>query len=97
MTSSWCRSAQTNRDPRRFPDPHRLDITRGDAGKHLAFSGGSHFCLGAGLARMELHIGLSTLFARLKNLRVEEGFQIRWNPGLTLHAFDHLPMTFDVY
>jgi len=35
-----------NRDPSVFPDPHHFDIERPNAGKHLAFSGGRHFCLG---------------------------------------------------
>src|SRR4029078_10118371 len=36
-----------NRDPRQFPDPDRFDPARKDAARHLAFSGGDHFCLAA--------------------------------------------------
>jgi cytochrome P450 len=42
-----------NRDPDVFPDPHRFDPRRENAGRHLAFSPGVHHCLGAALARLE--------------------------------------------
>lgn len=56
--------AGANRDPAVFTDPHRFDVTRDNAGKHLSFSGGRHFCLGAALARAEGEVGLRTFFER---------------------------------
>ncbi|MGH3639628.1 MAG: cytochrome P450 [Mycobacterium sp.] len=56
--------AGANRDPEVFTDPHRFDITRDNAGRHLSFSGGRHFCLGAALARAEGEVGLRTFFER---------------------------------
>ncbi|OBK24171.1 cytochrome [Mycobacterium asiaticum] len=56
--------AAANRDPSIFPDPSRFDIERPNAGKHLAFSSGRHFCLGAALARAEGEVGLRTFFER---------------------------------
>jgi len=61
--------AAANRDPSVFPDPHRFDIQRPNAGKHLAFSGGRHFCLGAALARAEGEVGLRTFFERFPDVR----------------------------
>ena len=56
--------AGANRDPAVFDDPHRFDITRVNASRHLSFSGGRHFCLGAALARAEGEVGLRTFFER---------------------------------
>src|SRR6478672_11287462 len=62
--------AGANRDPKVFVDPHRFDIERENAGKHLSFSGGRHFCLGAALARAEGEVGLRTFFDRYPGTRL---------------------------
>ena len=62
--------AGANRDPKVFDDPHRFDIERDNAGKHLSFSGGRHFCLGAALARAEGEVGLRTFFDRYPDARL---------------------------
>lgn len=62
--------AGANRDPKVFDDPHRFDIERDNAGKHLSFSGGRHFCLGAALARAEGEVGLRTFFDRFPDARL---------------------------
>jgi cytochrome P450 len=62
--------AGANRDPNVFADPHRFDLERPNAGKHLSFSGGRHFCLGAALARAEGEVGLRTFFARFPDARL---------------------------
>jgi cytochrome P450 len=62
--------AGANRDPEVFADPHRFDIERDNAGKHLSFSGGRHFCLGAALARAEGEVGLRTFFDRYPGTRL---------------------------
>ncbi|WP_422742738.1 cytochrome P450 [Mycobacterium sp. WMMD1722] len=56
--------AGANRDPAVFDDPHRFDVERENAGRHLSFSGGRHFCLGAALARAEGEVGLRAFFDR---------------------------------
>ncbi len=62
--------AGANRDPKVFTDPHRFDIERDNAGRHLSFSGGRHFCLGAALARAEGEVGLRTFFERFPEARL---------------------------
>lgn len=70
------------RDTRHVTEPDRLDLTREDV-KHVAFGHGSHFCPGAGLARLELEIGLATLARRLPNLRLAVAPEnIDWSSGL---------------
>lgn len=61
--------AAANRDPTVFPDPHRFDVQRSNASRHLAFSAGRHFCLGAALARAEGEVGLRTFFDRFPDAR----------------------------
>jgi cytochrome P450 len=61
--------AVANRDPGVFTDPGRFDITR-QPNPHLAFGNGRHFCLGAGLARMELEVVFTTLLHRFPTLRL---------------------------
>ena len=61
--------AAANRDPTVFDDPHRFDVCRANAGRHLAFSGGRHFCLGAALARAEGEAGLRRFFTHYPDVR----------------------------
>jgi cytochrome P450 len=58
-----------NRDPRKFPDPDRFDITRNPR-EHLSFGNGVHLCLGASLARLEARLAYETLMARVHNIRL---------------------------
>lgn len=57
------------RDPRRFTDPDRFDVGRGDTA-HIGFGGGIHFCVGAPLARQEIEISLRTLVERCPDLEL---------------------------
>ncbi|WEB39325.1 cytochrome P450 [Streptomyces yunnanensis] len=62
--------ASANRDPKRFPDPDRLDPTRELSG-HLALGHGIHYCLGAPLARMEAETAIGALISRFPDLRLD--------------------------
>ena len=79
------------RDPRRFDDPDRFDIGRGDTA-HIGFGGGIHFCVGAPLARQEIEISLAGLAGRFADLQLvsepvnEPNFVIRGLTGLHLRG-----------
>ncbi|MFA9563481.1 MAG: dTMP kinase [Acidimicrobiales bacterium] len=64
-----------NRDERVFDDPDQLMLDR-DPNPHLAFGTGSHFCLGANLARMEVKVVFEELFRRLPDIQASEGVPI---------------------
>ena len=81
-----------DRDPERFPEPDRLDISREDK-RHLAFGRGSHFCLGAPLARLEAEIALETLFRRLPALRLAvEPAELEWRATPGFRRLQKLPV-----
>jgi cytochrome P450 len=80
-----------NRDPEVFADPARFDVTRPNARDHLAFSAGIHYCVGAGLARLEAVVALRMLTERFPRLRVAGPPERR--DLQTLRGFEHVPVT----
>jgi cytochrome P450 len=84
-----CMLGAANRDPSHFPDPDRFDLLRSNAGEHLSFGSGKHFCLGAALARTEVHVVLGVLLDRFPTLRADaerptspRGYEFRSPPAL---------------
>jgi cytochrome P450 len=69
--------AGANRDPEVFADPETCDVARANAGDHVSFSSGRHYCLGAALARMEGEVGLRSMFDAFPDLRLLPGAERR--------------------
>jgi cytochrome P450 len=84
--------SSANRDPARFPDPDRLDLSR-DASGHVAFGHGIHHCLGAPLARMEAEVALGALLARFPGLSLAVPPEVlRWRPVSLMNGLESLPV-----
>ncbi len=84
--------AAGNRDPERFPEPDRLDISRTD-NRHLAFGWAAHFCFGAALARIEGQTAFELMLRRLGDWTLEPG-PLVWRTNLGLRGLTKLPIRF---
>jgi cholest-4-en-3-one 26-monooxygenase len=69
-----------NTDEREFDEPQRFDVTR-RRGSHLAFGFGTHFCLGANLARLELRVMFEELLRRSPGFALVPGREPEFAPG----------------
>jgi len=82
-----------NRDPNYFSDPHTFDVTR-DPNPHLSFGFGTHFCLGASLARLELKIFFEELVSRVSELTLASepvGLPTAFVNGIRSATFNLVP------
>lgn len=79
-----------NRDPRQFPEPHALDLGR-TPNRHLTFGFGSHFCLGAPLARLEGQACISALLQRHPRLSRGHG-NTEWLDAMIMRGMTRLPL-----
>lgn len=83
--------ASANRDPDKFgPTAGQLDLGRADAGHHLAFGSGAHYCLGASLAKLEAEVALTSFIRRFPNAAL--GAEPSWNGRLNLRGLATLPL-----
>ena len=81
-----------DRDPSRYADPDRLDLSRDSAG-HLAFGHGIHYCLGAPLARLEAEIAFGGLLERFGSMTLAVPAEaLRWRPSTLIHGLESLPV-----
>jgi cytochrome P450 len=81
-----------NRDPAVFEAPDRLDLGRGEVRQHLSFGFGTHFCLGAGLARLEARIAFRGLLERFPHLALAGDEPPPRRPNLFLRGLASLPV-----
>ncbi len=84
--------AAGNRDPERFSDPDRFDITRKD-NRHLSFGWAAHFCFGAALARIEGQVAFEAMLERMPDLKLAPE-PLVWRTNLGLRGLTALPVTF---
>jgi cytochrome P450 len=77
-------------DPSVFDDPHRLDLRRANANKHLGFAAGTHYCLGFALAKLEAQVAIESLLQRYA--RVELADEPIWRDRLTIRGVDRLTL-----
>lgn len=82
-----------NTDDREFDDPLRFDVTRRH-NHHVAFGLGTHFCLGANLARLELRVVFDELLRRYPAFRLAPGTAPQFAPGYFTRTLSELRIEF---
>ena len=95
-------SSGVNRDPRHFDDPDTFDYDRSGVRDHIAFSRGSHGCIGAPLARMEVRVALERFLERTSDIRISEAHhgppgarRYAYEPTYMLHGLQALHVEWD--
>lgn len=84
--------AAANRDPAVFEDPHRFDIKRNNAKRHLAFGAGPHICVGARLAKMQLRALLKQIVTRIPDIHPVG--EPEWLRSVWFNAIIRMPVKF---
>lgn len=77
-------------DPSVFDDPHRLDLRRVNANKHLGFAAGTHYCLGFALAKLEAQVAIESLLHRYAHVELAD--EPIWRDRLTIRGVDRLAL-----
>jgi cytochrome P450 family 142 subfamily A polypeptide 1 len=85
--------ASANRDERVFVDPDRFDVAR-PHNLHVAFGFGTHFCLGASLARLEIRVMFEELIRRIPDMRLAPGTRPKIVPAAFSRAYDAVRVEF---
>lgn len=87
---AWINAA--NRDPEKYENPDRLDITRKDI-RHLGFSIGPHYCLGQALARMEAQVAIGTFVREFPDYSLVPGRELHWRRNLQQRRINSVPVS----
>jgi cytochrome P450 family 142 subfamily A polypeptide 1 len=82
-----------NRDEDVFEDPHRFDVRR-NPNPHLAFGFGTHFCLGASLARLEVRVMFDELLRRIPDIELATDKPLHRRSSNFVSGLETLPVTF---
>jgi cytochrome P450 len=77
-------------DPAMFDEPETLRLDRPNANRHLGFSAGIHYCLGASLAKLEATVAITSLIRRFPDLALAG--EPTWRDRLTIRGVEHLPL-----
>ncbi len=86
--------SSANRDEAHFDDPESLDVTR-SPNNHISFGFGTHFCLGASLARLEIKVFFEELLRRTKGWELTPGTEPAWMPNAFVRGVESAQVTFD--
>ena len=85
--------AAANHDPQQFPEPDVFTPGRRNVLQQVAFGAGTHFCLGAPLARIELEVMLRRVAARMPNLALVPEQSFPYTPNTSFRALRRLLVT----
>ena len=86
--------ASANRDPRAFDDPDTLDVARHPDNRHIAFGFGTHFCLGAHLARLEIRVMFEELLRRIPDWELVDPTEPKIIPAVFARSYDQIRIRF---
>lgn len=86
----WLMIASANRDAAQFENPDTLDLDRGE-NRHLSFGYGTHFCVGAALARLEAQLAISSLLRVLPQVELDAQTPVRID-NLMVRGFKRLAL-----
>jgi hypothetical protein len=78
--------AAAGRDTAVFPEPDVFDLNRTNAGEHLAFGKGLHYCLGANLGKLEAQIAISHLAQRYPLLKLAPEQRLTFHPNISFRG-----------